>query len=88
MGETAMEKTQAKLEKEARYEEYCNTYAEQLRFQGYINSLEKDNESLRETETATNRGKRRLKKLMKINDKDIKKYNKVLSTLPPAPPFK
>jgi len=82
-----MDKAQARREKEARYEEYCKTYAEQLRYQGYINSLEKDNESIRDSEITTNRAKRRAKKLVKINNKDIKKYNRVLKILPPIPPF-
>jgi len=83
----SMDKAQARREKEARYEEYCKTYAEQLRFQGYISSLEKDNENIRDSEITTNRAKRRAKKLVKINNKDIKKYNRVLKTLPPIPPF-
>ena len=85
-----MDYAQMKQEKEARYEEYCKTYADQLQLQGYINSLEKDNESIRETiKTATvNRVKRHNKKLLKINDKDIKKYNKALSYMPPVPEFK
>jgi len=77
-----------KQEKEARYKEYCETYAEQLRLQGYIDSLEKDNEHNRETVTTTNRGKRVIKRYIKINDKDIKKYKKTLSTMPPLPEFK
>jgi ribosomal protein S8 len=79
---------QLKREKEARYEEYCETYAKQLQLQGYINSLEKDNENINDTMKTATKGKRRLKKLIKINDKDIKKYNKALSQLPPVPPFK
>ena len=77
-----------KSEKEARYEDYCNTFAEQLRLQGFINSLEKDNEDLRITTTTTNRAARHVRKLIKINNKDIKKYNKALSQMPPVPPFK
>lgn len=83
-----MDKAQEKREKEARYEEYCNKYAEQLQLQGYIKSLEKDNEHLRDTTTTTNRGARRVKKLIKINDKDIKRYNRALSSMPDVPPFK
>ena len=82
-----MDKAQARREKEMRYEEYCKTYSEQLRFQGYISSLEKDNENIRDSEITTNRAKRRAKKLVKINNKDIKKYTRVLNTLPPVPPF-
>jgi len=77
-----------KHEKEARYKEYCETYAEQLRLQGYIDSLEKDNEHNRETNTTTNRGKRMVKRYIKINDKDIKRYKKFLRKLPPLPEFK
>jgi len=85
-----MDYAQMKQEKETRYEEYCKTYADQLQLQGYISSLEKDNENIRETiKTATlNRVKRHNKKLIKINDKDIKKYNKALSLMPPVPEFK
>ena len=83
-----MDYEQMKREKDERYKEYCNTYAEQLRLQGYISSLEKDNEDLKITTTTTNRGARRVRKLMKINDRDIKKYNKALDAMPPVPPFK
>jgi len=79
---------QMKQEKEARYKVYCETYAEQLRLQGYIDSLEKDNEHNRLTTTTTRRGARMVKKYTKINDKDIKKYKKALSYLPPLPEFK
>jgi len=82
-----MDYAQMKREKDARYEEYCKTYADQLRLQGYINSLKKDNEHLMDLNVTTFFEKRRLKKLLKINDKDIKKYNKALSTMPPVPPF-
>jgi len=77
-----------KREKEERLEEYNKTYEEQLRFQGYIDSLEKDNESLYDSKPTTGRGKRQVKRLVKINDKDIKKYKKILGTMPPVPPFK
>ena len=83
-----MDYAQMKQEKDARYKEYCETYAEQLQLLGYIKSLEKDNGHLRETTTTTNREARRVKKLIKINDKDIKKYNKALSKMPPVPEFK
>jgi len=82
-----MEYSQMKSEKDARYEDYCNTFAEQLQLQGFIKSLEKDNEDLRITTTTTNREARRVRKLIKINDKDIKKYNKALKAMPPVPPF-
>jgi len=83
-----MDYAEMKRNKEARYEEYCSTYAEQLRFQGYINSLERDNESLYDAKPTTGRGKRQVKKLIRINDRDIKKYNKILKALPPVPQFK
>ena len=90
MEDSAVDYAQMKQEKEARYEEHCKTYADQLQLLGYISSLEKDNENIRETiKTATlNRVKRHNKKLIKINDKDIKKYNKALSLMPPVPEFK
>ena len=83
-----MDYAQMKKEKDARLEAYNNEYAEQLRLLGYIASLEKDNEDLRITTTTTSRGARRIKKLIKINDKDIKMYNKALSNMPPVPEFK
>jgi len=83
-----MDYEQMKRDKEARYEEYKITYAEQLRLQGYINSLEKDNEPLFDAKPTSFFGKRRLKKLIRINEKDIKRYKKELARLPEAPPFK
>ena len=83
-----MDYAQMKQEKDARLEEYNNEYAEQLRLLGYIASLEKDNEDLRITTTTTNRAARQVRKLIKINDKDIKKYTKDLSKMPPVPQFK
>jgi len=85
-----MDYAQMKQEKDARFEEYKTTYAEQLRLQGYIESLEKDNENIMESmKTATTgRAQRHGKRLIKINNKDIKKYNKELSTMPPVPEFK
>ena len=83
-----MDYAQMKREKEERYKEYCETYAEQLRLQGYIDSLEKDNEHNRLTTVTTNRGKRLIRKYIKINDKDIKKYKKAMKELPPLPEFK
>ena len=77
-----------KQEKDARLKEYNETYADQLQLLGYIASLERDNEHLRDTETTTGRGARRVKKLIKINDKDIKMYNKFLSKMPEVPEFK
>jgi len=83
-----MDYAQMKQEKDARYEEYCETYAQQLQLQGFINSLEKDNGHIKDSTIVTNRQKRRARKLTKINDKDIKKYKKLLEKLPPVPPFK
>jgi len=89
-GGEVVDYAQMKLEKEKRYEEYCNTYAEQLQLLGYISSLEKDNESIMEAikTAASNRVRRHNRKLIKINEKDIKKYNKALSNLPAVPEFK
>jgi len=83
-----MDYAQIKLEKEARFEEYNEMYAEQLRLQGYIDSLEKDNGYIRDAEITSNREKRRSKKLIKINDRDIRMYKRALSKMPPVPPFK
>ena len=83
-----MDYAQMKSEKDERYKEYCETYAEQLKLQGYIASLEKDNEYINGINITTNREKRRAKKLTKINNKDIKKYNKALSFMPEVPPFR
>ena len=83
-----MDYAQMKQEKEERYKEYCETYSEQLRLQGYIESLEKDNFHIKETEAVTNRQKRRARKLTKINNKDITKYKKILATMPALPEFK
>jgi len=77
-----------KQEKEERYKEYQETYAEQLKLLGFIASLEKDNFHIGESEQVSNRQKRRAKKLTKINDKDIKKYKKILATMAPVPEFK
>ena len=83
-----MDYKQMKEEKDARLKEYNETYSEQLRYQGYIDNLEKDNEHIGMANPTTFFGRRRQKKLIKINDKDIKRYKKYLSTLPPLPPFK
>jgi len=85
-----MDYAQMKQEKEKRYEEYCETYADQLQLQGYIDSLEKDNENITETIKAatTNRSKRYNNKIIKINNKDIKRYKAALSKMPPLPEFK
>ena len=85
-----MDYAQMKAEKDARYKEYCETYAEQLRLQGYIQSLEKDNGHMvdKEAEGISKRGKRQIRKVTKINNKDIAKYKKILSKMPPLPEFK
>ena len=83
-----MDYSQMKQEKEVRYDEYSKTYAEQLRLQGYISSLEKDNEHIRLTEAKGFFANMRLRKLIKINAKDIKMYNKWLSKMPEVPEFK
>jgi len=78
----------AKQEKEARYEIYCNTYEQQLKLQRYIKSLERDIEELNDALRTADRGIRRIKKLIKINERDIRIYQKQLGALPPLPPFK
>ena len=83
-----MDYAQVKREKEARFEAYNEMYAEQLRLQGYIDSLEKDNEYIRDAAVTSTREKRRAKKLIKINDRDIKMHKRALGKMPPVPPFK
>jgi len=83
-----MDYAQMKAEKEARLAEYNEKYENQLRLQKFIDSLEKDNQDIRDAEIKTNRQKRRAKKLIKINDADIKMHKKALKRLPPLPPFK
>ena len=85
-----MDYQQMKEEKEARKKEYDETYADQLQLMGYITSLEQDNEH---THSDLNRAKgffvkRRLKKVIKLNDKDIKRYKGMLSNMPSVPEFK
>ena len=85
-----MDYQQMKEEKEARKKEHEETYAEQLQLMGYISSLEQDNEH---THSDLNRAKgffakRRLKKVIKLNDNDIKRYRKLLANMPPVPEFK
>jgi len=75
-------------EKKKRQEEYNDTYSEQLRLMGYIENLEKDNEHIGDARPDTFFGKRRAKKLIKINDRDIKMYKKFLSKMPEVPEFK
>ena len=79
-----MDYAQMKKEKEERYEKYRETYAEQLQLQGYIDSLERDNESIKDVikTAATGRIRRYNNKILKINNKDIKKYQKALSAMP------
>jgi len=85
-----MDYAQMKREKEERYKEYCETYADQLTLMGYIRSLERDNEHLvdKVAEGTNNRGKRYAKRITKINNKDIERYKKILSKMPPVPEFK
>ena len=83
-----MDYAQMQEEKKKRYEEYCNTYSEQLRLKGYIENLENDNENIREAKPEKFFAKRHAKKLIKINDKDIKMYKKFLSKMPEVPEFK
>ena len=77
-----------KEEKEARQKEYNETYADQLQLMGYIASLERDNEHIDVSKAKGFFAKRRVKKIIKINDKDIARYKKMLSKLPPVPEFK
>jgi len=86
--DAVMDYAQMQEEKKKRYEEYCDTYSEQLRLKGYIDNLEKDNENISDAKPDTFFGKRRAKKLIKINDKDIKMYKKALSRMPEVPEFK
>jgi len=83
-----MDYAQMKEEKDKRLAEYNETYADQLRLLGYIDSLERDNQHLIDMKPVTGRDKRRAKKLTKINDKDIKLYKKILERMPEVPPFK
>jgi len=85
-----MDYAQMKQEKDARYEEYCQKYANQLQLLGYITSLEKDNADITEAVKNSTVGReiRRSKKLIKINNKDIEKYKKALSFMEEIPPFK
>jgi len=84
-----MDYAQMKAEKDARLAEHNEKYESQLRLQRFIESLERDNDNIRNADNiTTNRQKRRAKKLIKINDKDIKTHKKALEALPPVPPFK
>ena len=83
-----MDYQQMKDEKEARQKEYNETYADQLQLMGYIASLEKDNEHIDVTKAKGFFAKRRLKSIIKINQKDITRYQKMLSKMPPVPEFK
>jgi len=88
MEDLVMDYAQMKREKDERLEEYNKTYADQLQLMGYIESLEKDNEHINDIKPTTFMGRRRVKSLLKINNKDIKRYNKALSKMPPVPEFK
>ena len=83
-----MDYQQMKDEKDARLKEYNETYADQLTLMGYISSLEKDNEHIDDSRATSFWAKRRVKKLRKINNNDITRYKKLLSKMPPVPPFK
>jgi len=83
-----MDYNQMKAEKDARLAEYNEKYEPQLRLQRFIDSLEKDNDDIRSADITTGREKRRARKLIKINDKDIKMHKKALSKLPELPAFK
>ena len=83
-----MDYAQMKAEKDARLAGYNEKYEPQLRLQRFIDSLEKDNDDIRNADITTSREKRRANKLIKINDKDIKKHKKALKALPPLPAFK
>jgi len=83
-----MDYAQMKQEKEERYKEYCEKYEKQLQLQGYIDSLEKDNNDINVSAITDRRALRQAKKVIKINDKDIKMWKKQLSNLPPVPEFK
>ena len=83
-----MDYQQMKEEKDARKKVYDETYADQLQLMGYIASLEKDNEHIDVTKVKSFFGKRRLKKIIKINNNDIARYKKMLSKMPPVPEFK
>jgi len=84
-----MDYAQMKAEKDARLAEHNEKYEPQLRLQRFIESLERDNDNIKNADNiTTNRQKRRAKKLIKINDKDIKMHKKALKGMPPVPPFK
>lgn len=77
-------------DKKARFAKYQEDYAEQLRLLGFIKSLEEDNEHIDASavEKGTSKAARQAKKLKKINDKDIKRYLKILDTMPEVPEFR
>jgi hypothetical protein len=86
-----MDYAQMKADKEARLEKYNEEFAEQIRLQGYIDSLEKDNEAnerIASSGSTSAKVRRSHKKFIAINLKDIKRYKKMLSKMPPAPEFK
>ena len=83
-----MDYAQMKQEKEARYKEDCEKYAEQVQLQRYIDSLEKDSNDINVSAITNRRALRQANKVIKINNKDIKRYKKQLSNLPPVPEFK
>jgi len=83
-----MDYAQMKAEKDKRLEEYNQKYEPQLKLLRFIESLEKDNDDIRNAEITTKRQQRQANKLIKINDKDIKMYRKALKALPEVPPLK
>lgn len=83
-----MDYAQMKEEKKARLEEYNKTYEKQLRLMGFIQSLETDIGHIRAANVQTSREKRRQRKLIKINEKDIQRYKADLAAMPPVPEFK
>ena len=86
-----MDYAQMKADKEARLEKHNEEFAEQIRLQGYIESLEKDNEAnerIISAESTSGKAKRHHKKFIAINQKDINRYKKLLSKMPPVPEFK
>jgi len=86
--EDMCEPCERKQDKDARLEVYNTTYEQQLKLHHYIKSLEKDIADIEESLKTATKGARRLKKLIKINERDINAYKKMLASLPPLPPFK
>jgi hypothetical protein len=86
-----MDYAQMKADKEARLEKHNEEFADQIRLQGYIESLEKDNEAnerIVNSESTPGKVRRSHKRFIAINLKDINRYKKMLSKMPPVPEFK